>query len=154
MKSKVAKYYVYHLIDPRTGKVFYVGKGSGDRIKHHERDARKLRFANTEKETVILEIWESGHNVVRSFVAWFHDEADAYQFEKTEIFRIGHENLTNAIGGVTAEIDRAICKAKWFISDMQSKAAILTGSSRDMAISLAAEMQENLDMAMRQKAKA
>ena len=31
------KYYVYELIDPRNGEVFYVGKGSGKRAYKHER---------------------------------------------------------------------------------------------------------------------
>ena len=32
-------YYVYVLVDPRTKQVFYVGKGKGNRVFDHEREA-------------------------------------------------------------------------------------------------------------------
>jgi hypothetical protein len=34
-------FYVYELIDPRDGKVFYVGKGKGERAWQHEIDVRR-----------------------------------------------------------------------------------------------------------------
>ena len=33
------KWYVYRLIDPRTGETFYVGKGKGDRLFQHAKGA-------------------------------------------------------------------------------------------------------------------
>ena len=30
-------YYIYKLIDPRTGKPFYIGKGKGNRLHQHEK---------------------------------------------------------------------------------------------------------------------
>ena len=47
--SKPRDYYVYRLIDPRTGHTFYVGKGTGDRVFQHAKAAIKLR--NDEDET-------------------------------------------------------------------------------------------------------
>ena len=35
------QYYVYRLIDPRTGQTFYVGKGKGNRLYAHINDALK-----------------------------------------------------------------------------------------------------------------
>ena len=35
------QYYVYRLIDPRTGNTFYVGKGKGNRLYAHINDALK-----------------------------------------------------------------------------------------------------------------
>ena len=37
--KKELKYYVYRLIDPRTGQTFYVGKGHGDRVFDHIKEA-------------------------------------------------------------------------------------------------------------------
>ena len=36
-------HYVYRLVDPRNGETFYVGKGQGDRVFAHVRNARRLR---------------------------------------------------------------------------------------------------------------
>ena len=36
------KYYVYRLIDPRTGQTFYVGKGKGNRVFEHAKNAIDL----------------------------------------------------------------------------------------------------------------
>jgi hypothetical protein len=41
METNKYKWYVYELIDPRTNRPFYVGKGSGNRIDHHEKEADK-----------------------------------------------------------------------------------------------------------------
>lgn len=35
-------YYVYALIDPRDDRIFYVGKGKGDRVYQHARHAQKV----------------------------------------------------------------------------------------------------------------
>ena len=35
------KYYVYELSDSMDGKVFYVGKGTGNRIGDHEKEAKR-----------------------------------------------------------------------------------------------------------------
>ena len=32
-------YYVYALIDPRDNRIFYIGKGKGNRIFQHAKDA-------------------------------------------------------------------------------------------------------------------
>lgn len=38
---KQLQYYVYRLIDPRTGQTFYIGKGKGNRVFAHINDALK-----------------------------------------------------------------------------------------------------------------
>src|SRR5690348_9647048 len=53
-------FYVYQLIDPRDGAVFYVGKGSGDRMFQHVRDAKRGRVSNEAKTRRILDILEGG----------------------------------------------------------------------------------------------
>ena len=49
-------YYVYLLIDPRTGHPFYVGKGCGSRINNHLIDALKINKNEKEKIKTIHEI--------------------------------------------------------------------------------------------------
>ena len=76
------KYYVYHLIDPRNSKAFYVGKGSGDRINHHGTVSDK---SNPEKVRRIRSIVDDGLEVIRVKVALFTDEQDAYDYEREQI---------------------------------------------------------------------
>lgn len=93
----MTSFYVYHLIDPRNSRVFYVGKGKGDRIEHHEREAQK--GVDHPKCDVIRSIWADGMSVGRVKVAVFAEEQAAYDFEKVEIARIGLCNLTNIAPG-------------------------------------------------------
>tara|TARA_R110000868_G_scaffold187664_4_gene430194 strand:- start:1334 stop:1858 length:525 start_codon:yes stop_codon:yes gene_type:complete len=86
-------YFVYELIDPRNGLVFYIGKGKGDRPKQHEAEARKGK--RTAKCNTIREILEAGHTVTISIVRHFKDEAKAYAFEKRHIEAHGLDKLTN-----------------------------------------------------------
>jgi hypothetical protein len=90
-------FYVYDLIDPRDGKTFYVGKGTGDRIKEHVREARRgLEGAKCER---IREIIAAGCAVEERIVREFDDEAVAYAYEKRRIARLGRANLTNIAPG-------------------------------------------------------
>lgn len=91
------KWYVYHLIDPRTMLPFYVGKGSGNRIDAHEKEASK--GVCSRKCKLINELRENNLNVIKEKIAFFTYEADAYDFERQEIERIGLKNLTNVIPG-------------------------------------------------------
>ena len=43
--SDKLQYYVYRLVDPRTGLTFYVGKGKGNRVFSHAAGA--IRFSKT-----------------------------------------------------------------------------------------------------------
>lgn len=48
------KYYVYRLVDPRTLQTFYVGKGCGDRVLQHVKDAKTL--INKDEDSTSLKI--------------------------------------------------------------------------------------------------
>lgn len=91
--STKCKFYVYHLIDPRSDEVFYVGKGCRSRINQHEMDAKK--GVDHPKCDVIRSIWGDGLQVKKVKVKYFSVEQDAYDFEALEVERIGLENLTN-----------------------------------------------------------
>lgn len=84
-------FYVYELVDPRDGAVFYVGKGKGRRVEAHERQAAK--GVSSDKCDRIREIWAAGLSVQRVEVAYFKDEASAYDFEAERIAE--YVTLTN-----------------------------------------------------------
>lgn len=95
---EIRRFYVYDLIDPRDGSIFYVGKGRGQRINDHERDARAGKQSS--KCDRIREIWAAGHQVSKRIVKQFDMEAAAYAFEAQRTMDIGLENLTNEkLGG-------------------------------------------------------
>ena len=94
-----AKWYVYELVDPRYGEAFYVGKGCGDRIAAHEKEAKSKPMVCTEKLLKIRDIWDSGFEVERRHVAFFWDEQSAYDYEAERVAEYGLDALTNIIPG-------------------------------------------------------
>ena len=91
------QYYVYQLIDPRNSKPFYVGKGKGERIYAHEREAEGK--SQHPKCRVIREIKELGYVIEYKILKRFEDEEQAYLYEAEVILDIGLENLTNLVHG-------------------------------------------------------
>ena len=45
-------YYVYALVDPRDNRVFYVGKGRGDRVFQHARGTLTEKSQSLELDTI------------------------------------------------------------------------------------------------------
>lgn len=87
--------YVYHLVDPRSGTVFYIGKGRAMRINAHDREARLGVI--TRKCVRIREIWAAGLQVEKRVVALFalHMTRTTKEHELRLIHEFGYENLTN-----------------------------------------------------------
>ncbi len=90
------QYYVYTLAYP-DGTVFYVGKGSGNRIQHHEQEA--LRGHDCPKCDLIRSIWEHGGTVQRTMVFETDDERAALDHEAELIQSYGSAQLVNRRGG-------------------------------------------------------
>lgn len=90
-------YYVYELIDPRTDKVFYVGKGQGNRVYEHVKKIKRnsKHTSNTEKNSMISEILDSGLEVVENIKMYFDTQDEAIEYEMELIGEHGIENLTN-----------------------------------------------------------
>jgi hypothetical protein len=95
-------WYVYALIDPRTGWPFYVGKGCRRRAWQHESAATRGTATNPWKARRIRAILAAGVRPEVHILARFADEAVAYRCERATIRSIA--GLTNiSPGGSPAE---------------------------------------------------
>ena len=95
-------YYVYALIDPRTKKVFYIGKGKGSRIYAHVEASEAIDTKEADKIATIRAIRavgkEVGHTVVRHGLS----ESEAFAVEAALIDyakSVQNLNLTNLVDG-------------------------------------------------------
>ena len=87
-------FYVYELRDPRTNSVFYVGKGTKNRLEVHSADEENSKSAR------IHEIERAGQTVVRIIVGRFRTEEEAFAVEAVFIKWVyGFSNLTNLVHG-------------------------------------------------------
>lgn len=94
-------YYVYQLVDPRTDKPFYIGKGKGNRAETHLWETPDTR--NQYKENKIAAIRRSGLEPNIVYVAEnIIDEQLAYDIESQLISRYGRKGYDN--GGILTNI--------------------------------------------------
>ena len=95
-------FYVYALVDPRNDKVFYVGKGTGNRVFSHEIESGKSRESEKKKLQHIREIENCGYSVRRLIINWGLTENEAFIAEATLINllnRMPDIQLTNEVSG-------------------------------------------------------
>ena len=88
-------YYVYLYVDPRDGKVFYIGKGKGERCLDH-------LYENDDHPKVkrIREIFGAGLEPrIEMLTHGLRTEQEAYNIEAAAIGLLGLENLTNRVVG-------------------------------------------------------
>ena len=102
-------YYVYLLIDPRDNKVFYVGKGKGNRINQHLLGALDDKTNETEKIKKIREIQNAGLEVKHSVLRHELTEKEAFEVESAVIDVLGKDKLTNLVKGHNSE-DKGLMK--------------------------------------------
>lgn len=95
-------FYVYALIDPRNEKVFYIGKGTGNRVFQHEQESAKQHGSEKEKIKKIQEIQASGRQVKRLIIYWGLSEQEAFIAEASLINLLNYMpevKLTNIVAG-------------------------------------------------------
>jgi uncharacterized protein len=91
-------YYVYLLIDPTTEKVFYVGKGIGNRLFAHINSAITSP-QDSDKLEKIRFIQSQGLQVKHSIIRHGLTEKEAFEVEAALIEFIGIQELTNLVIG-------------------------------------------------------
>ena len=87
-------YYVYLLSDPATNEVFYVGKGTGNRIFAHL-SAAIAQAEASDKLDRIRAILAGGHEVQHRIIRHGLTEKEAFEVEAALIDFIGLDGLTN-----------------------------------------------------------
>ena len=112
-------YYVYFLVDPGTGQIFYVGKGIGQRVFQHVRQAQKGKVDNSAKYDKIKTcLAESGH--VDHYVFSEHKrEDDAYEMERYLIEELAQQGLTNMAHGIVTENQAAQREAQALLEKLK-----------------------------------
>ncbi|MBR6791026.1 MAG: hypothetical protein IKM31_09195 [Oscillospiraceae bacterium] len=99
VKQKL-KYYVYALIDSRNAEVFYIGKGTGDRVFQHETE--RISDGETEKHRRINDIKNAGGIVEKVIILHGLTEENALAAEAALINLIEFAapgQLTNIVSG-------------------------------------------------------
>lgn len=94
--DKTYRHYVYTLAYP-DGKVFYVGKGIGNRINAHEKEAIREANRSNYKLNTIRKIWSDGGQIIKTKLAFFETHEEAIQYEIALIFFM--DGLTNLTAG-------------------------------------------------------
>lgn len=102
--KEALQYYVYALVDPRDNRIFYIGKGSGDRVFQH---AEASFDENNEslKLSTIRDIHQAGLEVAYYIVRHNLTEQEAYLIESTVIDLLTYKAfnkkcfLTNIVSG-------------------------------------------------------
>lgn len=89
------KYYVYLYSHPKSGEIFYVGKGKGNRVFSHLKDDKE-----SDKVNYLTQLKESGLEPrIEILIHGIEDEQTALRVEASIIDLIGKGNLTNSQSG-------------------------------------------------------
>jgi hypothetical protein len=91
-------FYVYTLADPITGKIFYVGKGTGNRVFAHANAALR-NVTKSDKLEKIRRIRAKGRAVRHEVVRHGMTQNEALEVESTLIDYIGVRRLSNEVAG-------------------------------------------------------
>jgi len=166
-------FYVYAYLDPRKPgnysygdldfnyEPFYIGKGKGDRMKHHLRENKKY---NPHKNRVISNIIRNGMDPIILILDDNLSENDALSIEISTISKIGRKNLkkgpltnlTNGGEGSSGHIQSEITKSKRSNSLKNNQKCIETMTSKEFSEKISIlqiERYKNLEERKRQSEK-
>ena len=93
------KAYVYLLIDPRNDEIFYVGKGTGNRVFAHALDVLANEESAGDKLERIREIRAADDEVQHQLLRFGLTDRMALEIEAAAIQLLGLDELTNIVGG-------------------------------------------------------
>ena len=91
-------FYVYTLADPITGKVFYVGKGTGNRVFAHANAALR-NTTKSDKLEKIRSIRKRDRTVHHEIIRHGMTENEALEVESAFIDYLGLKRLSNKVAG-------------------------------------------------------
>lgn len=98
----LGEYYVYGLIDPRTNQIFYIGKGTGNRVFEHEKESMNRPDSDKLKLKTISEIKSFGLDVKKIIINCNLTESEAFAAEAALINAFNYVSdvgLTNIVAG-------------------------------------------------------
>ena len=102
--KEALKYYVYALVDPRDKRIFYVGKGTSDRVYQHAEDSLD-EMNESRKLSKIREIHNAGLEVEYYIIRHNLTEQEAFLVESVVIDLLTYDAfntdhiLTNLVSG-------------------------------------------------------
>ncbi len=114
-KEKGYRFYCYCLIDPRDNSIFYIGKGTKNRILQHEKDVIKGRIQNPAKTVKVREILNECGYLRKQIIAFSKNECDAFDVERLHIQLYGYQ-LTNSQSPRINKIEQSKQEAKYCLS--------------------------------------
>ena len=85
-------YYVYCLVDPRTKKIFYIGKGTGNRVFNHAKDALNESDSSLKLDT-IRDIQKESKLVLYYIIRHGLNEYEAFLIESVLIDLLTYDNF-------------------------------------------------------------
>lgn len=100
--NKNGEYYVYGLVDPRNDKLFYVGKGTGNRVFQHVAESGKNPESEKLKLQTIKSIEDSKNEVKHLIINWGLTQNEAFASEASLINLMNYlskDTLTNIMAG-------------------------------------------------------